>query len=259
MNYKEISIDLDNTSGVAVLRLERPERHNALNGSIRREMTDAVDRVAAMDEIGALILIGAGDRAFSVGADLKDPESDHSVADFERYINGLDQKQGWYRTLTHYPKAVISATNGYVAGSGLQLALTADVLLGTPTSQFWVPQVGLGLAPHVGSMIKLARIMGQQRMLEMVLTGRRVGAEEALDVGLISAIVEQDELLDHARELAGRIAAQPRLGVRITKAMYFKSLDMAWDDAMTMDDWKAFGMFQTEERQNRHQAFRDRK
>lgn len=256
MNYKQIGLDVNEQTGVAVLELRRPEVHNALNGSIRVEMSDAVRRVAAMDEIGALILCGAGGRAFTVGADLKDPDSDHSVADFEKYVAGLGRKQGWYQSLTHYPKAVIAATNGYVAGSGLQLALTADILLATPKSQFWIPQVGLGLAPHVGSLVKLARIMGQQRMLEMVLTGRRIDADEALRVGLVSAVVPEEELMDYATEVAGKIAAQPRLGIRMTKESYFRAIDMAWDDAMAMDDWKAFGMFQTADRRQRHDDFR---
>ena len=255
MDYREISLDIDTTKGVALLRLERPAVHNALNGSIRVEMTGAVQRVAAMDEIGALVLHGAGDLAFSVGADLKDPDSDHSVSEFDKYVAGLERKQGWYELLSHYPKAVIAATNGYVAGSGLQLALTADILVATPTSQFWIPQLGLGLAPHVGSLVKLARIIGQQRMLEMVLTGRRIGAEEALRIGLVSAIVSQDELLDHSKDVAAKIAAQSRLAVRVMKESYFRAIDMAWDDAMMMDDWKAFCMFQTSDRREGHDAF----
>lgn len=256
--YEEIVLDVDHDSGVATITLNRPEVHNALNGSIRLELNDAVQRVHDDDGVGAVVLIGAGDRAFSVGADLKSEDSNHSAEEFDVYLAGKERKGSWYRMLTHFPKAVISATNGYVAGSGLQLALTADILIGTPTSQFWIPQVSLGLAPHVGSLIKLARIMGQQRMLEAVLTGRRIGAEEALRVGLISDVVDRDQLLNRAHELAATIAAQPRLAVRLTKESYFQGVDLTWDQAMKVDQWKEFSVWQTEDRRRRHAAFVDR-
>lgn len=257
-DYQEIDLDLDHDSGVAVLTLNRPEVHNALNGGIRIEITDAVQRVAADDAIGALVLTGAGERAFSVGADLKSDDSNHSVDDFDVYVQGRERKGGWYTTLCKYPKAVIAATNGYVAGSGLQLALTADIFIGTPSSQFWIPQVELGLAPHVGTLIKLSRIIGQQRMLEMVLTGRRLDADEALRVGLLSQVVERDELLTRAKAIAATIARQPRLAVRITKQSYFQGIDMTWDQAIAVDGWKEFSMWQTSDRRDQHASFQER-
>lgn len=258
MNYQEIELELDREAGVAVLRLNRPAVHNALNASIRFELNDAVDTVAADDGIGALVLIGKGERAFSVGADIKSPGSDHSASEFDTYLRGVRQKQRWYDSLCHYPKVVISATNGYTAGSGLQLALTADILIGTESSQFWIPQIGLGLAPHVGSMVKLARIIGQQRMLEMVLTGRRLSAEEALRFGLLSQVVSLDELESRARQIGARVAAQPRLAVQIAKESYFQALDISWDQAMRVDRWKEFSMWQTDDRRARHTAFQER-
>lgn len=256
--YDEISLEFDRESGVAVLALDRPEVHNALNASIRLEMTDAIQRSADDDAIGTLVLTGSGDRAFSVGADIKSPGSDHSTEDFNTYLEGKARTGGWYSLLCHYPKAIISATNGYVAGSGLQLALTGDVLIATTSSKFWIPQVSLGLAPHVGSMIKLARMIGQQRMLEMVLTGRRLGAEEALRIGLVSDVVEPDKLLDRAKEIGSVIAAQPRLAVQMTKESYFQGIDLTWDQAMRVDQWKEFGMWQTEDRKDRHAEFTNR-
>lgn len=258
MKYQEIELELDYDVGVATLRLNRPSVHNALNASIRLELNDAVARVADDDDIGALVLTGKGGRAFSVGADIKSPGSDHSASEFDEYLKGVREKQRWYDILCHYPKGVIAATNGYTAGSGLQLALTADILIGTETSQFWIPQIGLGLAPHVGSMVKLARIIGQQRMLEMVLTGRRLSADEALRFGLLSQIVPADELESRAKEIGARIAAQPRLAVQIAKESYFQALDISWDQAMRVDRWKEFSMWQTEDRRARHAAFKER-
>lgn len=255
MDYEDILLDFDYDTGVALLTLNRSHRLNALNGNIRVEMTDAVQRVLDDDDIGALILTGAGDRSFSVGADIKDPSSNHSVEDFNVYMDGQRQKGGWYRLLHNCRKGVVAAVNGYCAGSGVQLALTADVLVGTPSTQFWIPQVGLGLAPHVGSLVKLARILGQQRMLALVLTGERLSAEEAHRVGLLWDVVESDSLVDRAKEIAAKIAGQPRLAVELAKTSYYEAIDMTWDQAMLLDKFKQFGMWQTEERRQRHAAF----
>lgn len=251
--FQEIILEKDAANGVAVLTINRPQYHNALNGSIRMELIEAVEDVAEDDAVGALVLIGAGERAFSVGADLRDPTTDHSVNDFTKYMAGRRRRQRWYDSLCHYPKGIVSAVNGYVAGSGLQLALTGDVLIGTPSAEFWVPQVALGLAPHVGTLVKLARIMGQQRMLSMILTGRRLSSKEAEAWGLLSEVVPLSELRARAVAIAAKIAAQPRLSIQLTKESYFRAIDMTWDQAMGFDEMKSFSMFQTADRRDRHQ------
>lgn len=251
--FQEIRLEKDPETGVAVLVLNRPQYHNALNGAIRMELLEAAEDVAEDDAMGALVLIGAGERAFSVGADLRDPTTDHSVSDFTKYISGRRRRQRWYDLLCHYPKGIISAVNGYVAGSGLQLALTGDILIGTPSAQFWIPQVALGLAPHVGTLVKLARIMGQQRMLSMILTGRRLSSQEAEAWGLLSEIVPLGDLRSRAVAIAAKVAAQPRLSIQMTKESYFRAIDMPWGQAMDIDELKSFGMFQTSDRRDRHQ------
>lgn len=253
--FDEINLDLDYERGVAVLMLNRPARHNALNATIRYEMNDAVEAVMANEQIGALVLTGSGGKAFSVGADLKSTDSNHSTSDFNEYVNGKSRKGEWYDLLCHYPKGIVAAINGYCAGSGLQLALTADVIIGSPSAQFWIPQVSLGLAPNVGTLIKLARIIGQQRMLNMVLTGSKVLATEAAEMGLLSEILPQDGLLERATDIAARIAAQPRLAVQMTKEAYFQGIELSWDQAMRVDAWKEFCMWQTSDRRERHAEF----
>ena len=259
VKFDEIDFHVDRNTGVAVLTLNRSEVHNALNATIRYEMNKAVELVAVDEDIRALVLTGSGTKSFSVGADLKSPDSNHSVSEFDKYVAGKSHKTEWYDALCHYPKAVISAVNGYCAGSGLQLALTADIMIGSQTATFWVPQVSLGLAPHVGTMIKLARMIGQQRMLEMILTGRRIDAQEALRFGLLSEVVDQGELVARARAIAARIAQQPPLAVRITKEAYFQGIELTWEQAMRVDGWKEFCMWQTTDRRQRHQDFADRK
>lgn len=258
-DYQEIMLKVEPEHRIATLTLNRPHVHNALNATIRYELSDAVARVASDQDLRVLLITGAGERSFSVGADLKDPSTNHSANDFEKFVNGQDEKQDWNRILNRFPKAVIASVNGYCAGSGYQLALASDIMVASDNAQFWIPQVRLGLAPNLGVMVKLARIMGEQRMLEFLLTGRRMEAEEALRVGLVSNVYPIAELAERAREVALRVAENPTLAIRITKEGFRRAQDMSWDNVQAMNDWKAFCMFQTDERRERHQAFEDRK
>ena len=103
----------------------------------------------------------------------------------------------------------MSAVNGYCAGSGLQLATTADVLVASTNATFWLPQAGLGLAPHVPTLVRMARSIGQQRVMQMALTGRRMDAETALQTGLVSEVTTPERLLEAATALAADIAKTP--------------------------------------------------
>ena len=257
-DFKLIVLERHEDRGVAVLTLNRPEVHNALNAEIRYELNEALERIAADDAIGALVLTGAGSKSFSVGADLKSPESNHSVSDFAQYLPGKRHKGEWYDRLIEYPKGVVSAVNGYCAGSGLQLAMAADVLVASTNATFWMPQAGLGLAPHVPTMVRMARFMGQQRVMHMALTGRRLNAETALRYGLVSEVVEPDHLLETAKDIAADIAKVPRLSIQVTKESFLQGMELAWEQLTRVDAWKEFCMYQNDARKASHQAFAER-
>jgi enoyl-CoA hydratase/carnithine racemase len=250
-----IKLDLLPERQIAVITLNRPEVHNALNADIRYELEEALDIVAKDNAIGALVLTGAGLKSFSVGADLKHPESNHSVTDFAKYLPGKRLKGEWYDTLISYPKGVVSAVNGYCAGSGLQLALAADMLVASSNASFWLPQVGLGLAPHVGTMVRMARSIGQQRVLEMALTGRRLNADAALRFGLVCDVVAPEALLEVAQTLAADIAKAPRLSIQVAKESFLQGLELSWEQLVRVDAWKEFCIYQTEARQIKHAQF----
>lgn len=258
MTFELITLERDDARRVAVLTLNRPDVHNALNADIRYELSQALDEIAADDGIGALVLTGAGTKAFSVGADLKNPESNHSVSDFARYLPGKRKKGEWYDTLITFPKGVVSAVNGYCAGSGLQLAMAADMLVASTNATFWLPQSGLGLAPHVPTLVRLARCMGQQRVLHMALTGQRIDAQTALRYGLVLDVVSPDCLLDAAKDIAAQIARVPALSVQVTKESFLQGMELSWEQLTRVDAWKEFCMYQNDARKATHQAFVDR-
>lgn len=257
-SFKLIQVTRDDARRVAVLTLNRPEVHNALNADIRYELDAALDAIAADDAIGALVVTGAGAKSFSVGADLKSPESNHSVSDFGRYLPGKRQKGQWYDKLIYYPKGVVSAVNGYCAGSGLQLAMAADVLVASTNATFWLPQCGLGLAPHVPTLVRMARFMGQQRVMHMALTGRRMNAETALRYGLVMDVVAPERLLEAATDVAAEMAKVPQLSIQVTKESFLQGMELAWEQLTRVDAWKEFCMYQNETRKATHQAFAER-
>jgi enoyl-CoA hydratase len=243
------------SDGVAILTLNRPDVHNALNVEIRFELSDAFDALATDDSIGAVVLTGAGSKSFSVGADLKNPDTNHSASDFTAYLKGKRKKGEWYDRLVAFPKGVISAVNGYCAGSGLSMAIAADMVVASENATFWMPQVSLGILPHNGTLIRLARCMTSQRLMEFALTGRRYTAAEAQRHGMVMEVTPTGTLLQRATELAQAIAKQPKLSVELTKEAFAQCLELTWDQAMRIDPWKEFGIFQTVDRKNRHEEF----
>ena len=256
--YALIQLDRHVDRRVAVLTLNRPEVHNALNAEIRYELDHALDAMRADDDIGALVITGAGTKAFSTGADLKSPESNHSVSDFARYLPGKRMKGEWYEKLVAFPKGVVSAVNGYCAGSGLQMAVAADVLIASTNAKFWLPQAGLGLAPHVGTLVRMARSMGQQRVLQMALTGRRLDADAALRFGLVCEVVSPEALVTTAIEMAAEMAKAPRLSIQVTKESFLQGLELSWEQLSRVDAWKEFCMYQNDARRASHEAFANR-
>lgn len=256
--YSNVLLDLRRDEGVAVLSLDRPDRLNALNVTIREEIARAAKMVAEDDSFGALVITGNGGRAFSVGADLKESGSSHRTVDLDSFVKGAKIKNEWLGVLTNYPKAIISAVNGYAIGSGVTLAVMADILIGTPNAEFRLPHIKLGIAPGTITLLKLARSIGQQRTMEMVLTGRTLSAEEALRCGLLSRIVPPEELLSTAIEIGAQIAAAPRLSVAMTKEGYARGLDISWGDAVAMDQLQVFAMLHAPEKDARHSEMIDR-
>src|SRR5665213_321133 len=253
-NFKLIVLERDEERRIAVLTLNRPEVHNALNADIRYELNEALDLVADDDALGALVLTGAGLKSFSVGADLKSPESNHSVTDFAQYLPGKRQKGQWYDKLIAYPKGVVSAVNGYCAGSGVQLAMAADVMVASTNATFWLPQTGLGLAPHVPTLVRMARAMGQQRVMHMALTGRRLNAEMAHRYGLVLDVVSPERLIDVAKDVASDIAKSPTLSIQVTKESFLQGMELSWEQVVRVDAWKEFCIYQTEARKVSHKA-----
>jgi enoyl-CoA hydratase len=196
-----MSIDLTQRDDVALMVLNRPEALNALSFAILREIGEALDEAATWP-VRALIVTGAGPKAFCAGADIKELRGRSLVAQ----KRGAEMGQAVFEKLTRLPMPSIAAINGFAFGGGLELALACTFRLATPNAKMGLPEIKLGLIPGYGGTQRLPRLIGEARALEMIMTGRTVGAEEAERFGLVNRIVEGDAVeaaLAFAREFTG--------------------------------------------------------
>lgn len=182
-------VDLTRDGALAIITLNRPEALNALSFAIIRDIGAAIDEAAEWD-IRALLFIGAGEKAFCAGADIKELMG-RSLME-ER--NGAELGQRVFAKLDTFKVPSIAAINGYAFGGGLELAMACTFRLATPKAKMGLPEIKLGLIPGYGGTQRLPRVIGEARALEMILTGRTVGAEEALAMSLVNRIAEGDVL-----------------------------------------------------------------
>ena len=203
MAYKTLLTEVDEDAGVALITLNRPESLNALCEEMMNELSNALDRFEADEEIGCIILTG-GKKAFSGGADIKEiQDKTFPESYYEDFIS-----RNWERA-ARMRKPVIAAVSGYAIGGGCELALMCDIILAADTARFGQPEVRLGVIPGAGGTQRLARMIGKSKTMELCLTGRMMEAKEAEMCGLVSRVVPADDLLDAARELARTIASMP--------------------------------------------------
>ena len=196
-----MTVELSRREEAALITLNRPEALNALSFSIIRELGDAFDEAAAGDA-RVLLITGAGDRAFCAGADIK--ELRHRTIHREKADTEFGQRT--MAKLDSLPIPSIALIAGYAFGGGLEIALASTFRIAGPGAKLGMPEVKLGLIPGYGGTQRLPRLIGESRALDMILTGRTVGAEEAERIGLVNRIAEGDLVeagLDYARQFTG--------------------------------------------------------
>jgi enoyl-CoA hydratase len=200
---------IETRDAVTVLTVNRPDVLNALNRETLGEVESAVERFVADSAQGALVVTGRGDKSFVSGADIHelaalDARGAEEISRFGQRV--MDR-------LEHSPKPVIAAVNGYAFGGGCELALACHIRLASENAVLGLPEVGLGIIPGYGGTQRLPRLVGAGRALEIILTGRRVKAEEAERIGLVSRVSPREKLLDEALTLAQTILKNGPLAV----------------------------------------------
>ncbi len=230
MAYEELLLEVE--SEVATITLNRPEKLNALNGKLRDEILDVCHEVKNNDGIRAVIFTGSG-RGFCSGADLTGgmPANDEPP----KWQVTADE-DGWVGRQAHavyqLDKPSIAAVNGVAAGAGMSLALACDMRIGSENARFKAVFIERNLSPDSGMSYFLPRIVGSGNALDMILTSRAVGAEEALRMGLLQRLVPHAELLASAQEVGAQIAAHPPIAAMMSKRVVQRSQDHSFDDQM---------------------------
>jgi enoyl-CoA hydratase/carnithine racemase len=195
---------------VALLRLNRPEARNALSPELMEELASELERLDPDPEVRCVVIAGS-EKVFAAGADIK-AMAERSFAEALRH-----PAASFWRRLAAIKTPLVAAVSGYALGGGCELALACDMIVAAESAKFGQPEINLGIIPGGGGTQRLARVLGKQRAMELVLTGRRFGATEAQAMGLINRVVADDAWLDEAMALARAVAEQPPIATRLAK------------------------------------------
>jgi enoyl-CoA hydratase/carnithine racemase len=217
--------------GIAFLTFNRPEVHNAIDLEMRDALWALLDAIEADDEVGVLLFRGAGDEAFSAGADLTEFGTAPSYTEARR---GRLERDVWGRLL-HFPKPSIAAIHGYALGAGCELSLLCDFRIAAEDAVIGLPETKLGYIPTAGGTQTLARTIGTGRALDMLLTAEPIDARRALDYGLVQQVVPISELDAAAEALAKRLLAQPAAALRAAKRTLVEGRELPLTEALRLE------------------------
>ncbi len=196
--------------GIALLRLNRPEARNALSPEVMELLAGELERLDPDPEIRCVVIAGS-EKVFAAGADIK-AMAERSFAEALRH-----PAASFWRRVAAIKTPLVAAVSGYALGGGCELALACDMIVASETAVFGQPEITLGIIPGGGGTQRLARVVGKQRAMELVLTGRRIPAREAHELGLVNSVVEADRWLEEALELARSVAERPPIAARLAK------------------------------------------
>jgi len=235
MPYSSLLYEL--RDGVATITINRPDKLNALNDTVILELGQAVGAVEADEAIRGVILTGAGAKAFVAGADITELSRQGPLDGKARALAG----QAVFRRLERLGKPVIAAVNGFALGGGCELAMACHIRIAGDRAKFGQPEVKLGIGPGYGGTVRLPRLVGRGRALELLLTGEVIDAQEAYRIGLVNRVVPADRLLAEAESLLRTILANGPLAVRLCLEAVDTGLEIPFDEALKLEA-NSFGL-----------------
>src|SRR2546425_1078387 len=241
--------------GVVTITLNRPEVHNAMNEQMRQELTRCFGDLATSDAARVVVVTGAGERAFSAGADIREFVEPQVPVRFRETRKRVDFRQAMDRC----PQPIIGAIRGYALGGGLELALACDIRIAGEDAQLGLTEVNLAIIPGGGGTQRLPRLIGRGRALEMILTGARIDAREAWRIGLVERVVPAADVLAAARELARTLAEKAPVALRYAKEAVVKGLELPLADGLRLENDLATLLRTTEDRVEGAKAFLEKR
>jgi enoyl-CoA hydratase len=246
---------LDVEGGVAWLTVNRPEKLNALNRAVVREIAAAARRAIENEACGVIVVTGSGEKAFVAGADIAEMSS-LDPREAEAFSHELSDS---FAVLERSPKPVIAAVNGFALGGGCELALACHLRIAADTARFGQPEVGLGLIPGAGGTQRLPRLVGQGRALDLILTGDAIDAAEALRIGLVERVVPAAELRANVGAYAAKLLGRSKVALARALEAVVTGAGMSLPEALRLEA-SLFGLgFATEDMREGTKAFLEKR
>ena len=235
-------------AGIALLRLNRPERLNALNMAVRESLATHFTELALDDAVRCVVVTG-GEKAFAAGADVAELAARTPTDD------AFVKSRAAWAAMERYRRPIIAAVNGFALGGGCELAMHCDIIIAGAGAKLGQPEVKLGIMPGAGGTQRFVRAAGKFAAMRWVLTGDLLTAAEALRLGLVSEVVADGEVLPHALEIATRIAALPPLAVAAIKEAILLGAELPLEAALRLEGESFQKLFTTEDRTEGMRAF----
>ncbi|MCB6201913.1 enoyl-CoA hydratase-related protein [Extibacter muris] len=247
-HLKNIALHVEDT--VATVMLNRPDALNALDGTTLRELEQGFAYIRDDKEIYGVIITGSG-RAFAAGADIGQMQ-EYRTWEGRAYAA---YAQEVFSRIESLEKPVIAAVNGYALGGGCELALSCDIRIASEKAVFGQPEAALGVIPCFGGTQRLTRLIGQGKAKELIFTGRKAGASEALEIGLVNKVVPPERLIEEAGAMMRLITANAPIAVRLAKTAINYGMDMDLRSGLELEKNLAAITFGTEDKQEGMSAF----
>lgn len=237
---------------IGLVTINRPEAKNALNEAVRERIAAAVSEFDQDSDILCIVISGSGD-SFAAGADLKDLARRGAAEMLQRNTHKV------WQVIGQCAKPIVAAVKGYAWGGGCELAMHADIIVAGESASFAQPEIKVGIMPGAGGTQRLVRLIGKSRAMKMLLTGKPISAQEALQYGLVSEVVPDDKLLETVMALAETICRMPPLAVRQIKEVVNAGMDVPLGTALTLER-KAFQLlFDTADQKEGMGAFLEKR
>lgn len=252
MSYQTLVVD--RRGPIAVVRLNRPEKLNAMNATMKEEIASVLQDLEGDDAIRVAVVTGAGDRAFVAGADIGEFAGKTPIDQWKAYGHS-----SLYNVVDRFPKPILAMVNGFCLGGGCELAMACDIRIASDRAQFGQPEINIGIIPGGGGSQRLPRLVGLGKAMEMILTGDRIDAATAKDIGLVDVVVPHDVLEERAMAIANKIAEKSPVAVRLAKEAVKASARLPLDQGLRYEQSLFSIVFSTEDKEEGVRAFLEKR
>jgi enoyl-CoA hydratase len=253
MEYKNILLSIENEMGI--LTINRVKALNALNTETLIDLEAGIREIKDNPTVKALIITGAGEKAFVAGADIEEMRGMSPVGALtfsrlgHRVLKGIEDLD----------RPVIAAVNGFALGGGLEVALVCDFVYASDNAKFGLPETTLGVFPGFGGTQRLPRLIGKAKAKELIMTGKMIGAQEALQMGIVNRVFPQASLMEETKKVASQIGANGPMGVRLAKMVVNSGFDVELAEACSMESLAFSILFSTEDQKEGMKAFAEKR